>query len=146
MIGYRYSIAVVTNDIFTKEDGEFLVRNQALPPERIVPIETGIFFFLIILFFLFFSPSLFFFSSSLFLFNFFIITGGCPHAAIREDITANVVALEKLTLKFSPQILIVESGGDNLAANYSRELADCIFTFINFVTVVIPMNILKEIF
>jgi len=92
-----YSLAVVTNDIFTKEDGEFLVRNNALDPERIVPIETG----------------------------------GCPHAAIREDITANMVALETLTIKFKPDILIVESGGDNLAANYSRELADYIIYVID---------------
>jgi Ni2+-binding GTPase involved in maturation of urease and hydrogenase len=68
------------------------------------------------------------------MFLYFIIkhytTGGCPHAAIREDITANVVALESLTIKFKPELLIVESGGDNLAANYSRELADCIFCFL----------------
>jgi len=93
----KYSLAVVTNDIFTKEDGEFLVRNNALAPERIVPIETG----------------------------------GCPHAAIREDITANLVALENLTIKFKPDLLIVESGGDNLAANYSRELADYIIYVID---------------
>jgi len=87
----KYSIAVVTNDIFTKEDGEFLVRNKALPQERIIPIETG----------------------------------GCPHAAIREDISANLWALEQLTSKFTPlELLFVESGGDNLAANFSRELAD----------------------
>jgi len=87
----NYSIAVVTNDIFTKEDGEFLVKNQALPSERIIPIETG----------------------------------GCPHAAIREDISANLWALEQFTAKFSGlQLLFVESGGDNLAANFSRELAD----------------------
>ena len=78
-------------------------------------------------------------SSCLLVFIVYIISfvslflGGCPHAAIREDITANIVALERLTIKFHPQLLIVESGGDNLAANYSRELADCISTsFLSF--------------
>jgi urease accessory protein len=86
----EYNIAVVTNDIFTKEDGEFLIRNQALEAERIRAVETG----------------------------------GCPHAAIREDISANLLALEELQQKFHPQILLLESGGDNLAAHFSRELAD----------------------
>ena len=86
----RHSIAVVTNDIFTREDGEFLVRHQALPSERISAVETG----------------------------------GCPHAAIREDITMNLVALEQLQDRFHPELLILESGGDNLAADFSRELAD----------------------
>src|SRR4051812_2829275 len=86
----RWNIAAVTNDIFTKEDGEFLVSNNALPAERIRAVETG----------------------------------GCPHAAIREDITANLIALEELHEQFSPQILLIESGGDNLAACFSRELAD----------------------
>ncbi|HUS34308.1 MAG TPA: urease accessory protein UreG [Verrucomicrobiae bacterium] len=86
----QWNIAAVTNDIFTKEDGEFLIRNHALPAERIRAVETG----------------------------------GCPHAAIREDITANLIALEELHQKFQPQILFIESGGDNLAACYSRELAD----------------------
>lgn len=84
------NIAAVTNDIFTKEDGEFLVRNEALSADRIQAVETG----------------------------------GCPHAAIREDITANLLALEDLHRKFKPQLLLIESGGDNLAACYSRELAD----------------------
>ncbi|KAL4206037.1 hypothetical protein CU097_013134 [Rhizopus azygosporus] len=84
----QYSIAAVTNDIFTKEDTEFLVRNAALPEERIAAIETG----------------------------------GCPHAAIREDVSANLNALETLHAKFNTQLLLIESGGDNLAANYSREL------------------------
>ena len=84
------NIAAVTNDIFTKEDGEFLVRNDALAADRIKAVETG----------------------------------GCPHAAIREDITANLLALEDLHRKFKPQLLLIESGGDNLAACYSRELAD----------------------
>jgi urease accessory protein len=86
----RFSIAAVTNDIFTNEDGEFLVRHEALPAERIRAVETG----------------------------------GCPHAAIREDISANLLALEELHQKFRPDILLLESGGDNLAACFSRELAD----------------------
>jgi urease accessory protein len=86
----QMSLAVVTNDIFTREDGEFLVKNDALPAERIRAVETG----------------------------------GCPHAAIREDISANLLALEELHRKFKPDILLIESGGDNLAACFSRELAD----------------------
>ena len=86
----QHDIAVVTNDIFTREDTEFLQRNNALPAERIKPVETG----------------------------------GCPHAAIREDISANMLALEQLTDDFNPEFLLLESGGDNLAANFSRELAD----------------------
>jgi len=86
----KYKLGVVTNDIFTKEDAEFLIRNKALPEERILAVETG----------------------------------GCPHAAIREDISHNLMALEELMDKFHPELLIVESGGDNLAAQYSRELVD----------------------
>jgi urease accessory protein len=86
----KLSIAAVTNDIFTKEDGEFLAKHNALPAERIRAVETG----------------------------------GCPHAAIREDISANLLALEELHAKFKPQLLFIESGGDNLAACFSRELAD----------------------
>ncbi|KAH9986582.1 P-loop containing nucleoside triphosphate hydrolase protein [Russula vinacea] len=78
-------------------DQEFLIKNRALPPERILAIETG----------------------------------GCPHAAIREDISANMGALETLQAKFGCQLLLVESGGDNLAANYSRELADYIIYVID---------------
>jgi urease accessory protein len=84
------SIAAVTNDIFTKEDSEFLIRHDALEAARISAVETG----------------------------------GCPHAAIREDISANLLALEDLHRKFRPDILLLESGGDNLAACFSRELAD----------------------
>lgn len=84
------NIAAVTNDIFTKEDGEFLTKHDALEPERIRAVETG----------------------------------GCPHAAIREDISANLLALEELHAAFKPQLLFIESGGDNLAACFSRELAD----------------------
>jgi urease accessory protein len=85
-----YSLAVVTNDIFTKEDGEFLVRHEALPADRIAAVETG----------------------------------GCPHTAVRDDVSQNLDALEQLHRKFRPDLLFVESGGDNLAAQFSRELAD----------------------
>jgi urease accessory protein len=85
-----YSLAVVTNDIFTREDAEFLVRHDALADGRIKAVETG----------------------------------GCPHAAIREDISHNMVALEELMEDVKPELLLVESGGDNLAAQYSRELVD----------------------
>src|SRR6266436_2693540 len=86
----QMSVAAVTNDIFTREDGEFLVKHGALEPERIRAVETG----------------------------------GCPHAAIREDISSNLLALEELHQKFKPDLLLIESGGDNLAACFSRELAD----------------------
>jgi urease accessory protein len=86
----QYSLAVVTNDIFTKEDGEFLVRHGALPSERIAAVETG----------------------------------GCPHTAVRDDISQNLFALSNLMRAFTPDLLFVESGGDNLAAQFSRELAD----------------------
>ena len=87
----KYAIAVVTNDIYTKEDAEFLVRSGALAPERITGVETG----------------------------------GCPHTAIREDISVNRDAMEQLILRFAPlDILFVESGGDNLAATFSPDLAD----------------------
>jgi urease accessory protein len=85
-----HSLGVVTNDIFTREDAEFLVRNRALEEHRIRAVETG----------------------------------GCPHAAIREDISHNLVALEELMEKVRPSLLLVESGGDNLAAQFSRELVD----------------------
>jgi urease accessory protein len=93
----EYNIAAVTNDIFTREDAEFLTKHGALTPERIVAIETG----------------------------------GCPHAAVREDISANLLALQGLHAKFQTDILLIESGGDNLAANYSRELADFIIYVID---------------
>ena len=83
-------LGVVTNDIFTREDAEFLTRNEALPIAQIRAVETG----------------------------------GCPHAAIREDISPNLMALEDLQAAIQPELLIVESGGDNLAAQYSRELVD----------------------
>ncbi|KAJ2490497.1 hypothetical protein IWW47_005143, partial [Coemansia sp. RSA 2052] len=93
----KYNIACVTNDIFTREDAEFLTKNGALPADRIQAVETG----------------------------------GCPHAAVREDITANLHALEVLHAKFDTEILLIESGGDNLAANFSRELADFIIYVID---------------
>ncbi len=89
-LGDEHSLGVVTNDIFTREDAEFLVRHRALPDGRIRAVETG----------------------------------GCPHAAIREDISHNLAALEDLMAAFRPDLLFVESGGDNLAAQFSRELVD----------------------
>lgn len=86
----RYSLAVVTNDIYTQEDAQFLVRAQALAPERIMGVETG----------------------------------GCPHTAIREDASMNLVAVEQLETKFQPDLVFLESGGDNLAATFSPELVD----------------------
>ncbi|MCQ4635184.1 urease accessory protein UreG [Anaerovorax odorimutans] len=86
-----YELAVVTNDIFTKEDALILTRAEALPPERILGVETG----------------------------------GCPHTAVREDISMNLDAIDVLTGRFADlDIIFVESGGDNLAATFSPELAD----------------------
>jgi len=90
MLRERMSLGVVTNDIFTREDAEFLHRHDALPHDRIRAVETG----------------------------------GCPHAAIREDISHNLDALDQLMLDVRPELLLVESGGDNLAAQFSRELVD----------------------
>ena len=87
-----YDVAAITNDIFTREDGEYLVKHQALDPSRIRAVETG----------------------------------GCPHAAIREDISCNLTEAENLTAEHAPELILLESGGDNLAANFSRELADFI--------------------
>jgi urease accessory protein len=87
----KYNIAVVTNDIYTEEDAQFLVRNQALAPERIIGVETG----------------------------------GCPHTAIREDASINLEAVARLNRRFTGlDIIIIESGGDNLAATFSPELSD----------------------
>ena len=87
----RYDIAVVTNDIYTKEDAQFLVRSGALHPERIVGVETG----------------------------------GCPHTAIREDASINLAAIADMRKRFPDlDLILVESGGDNLAATFSPELAD----------------------
>ena len=86
-----YDMAVITNDIFTKEDAEFLNRNNALTPNRILGVETG----------------------------------GCPHTAIREDASMNLAAIDELVLRFPTlELVLVESGGDNLAASFSPELSD----------------------
>ncbi|BBE73115.1 urease accessory protein UreG [Oharaeibacter diazotrophicus] len=87
----RWDIAAITNDIYTKEDAEFLTRSGALPPERIAGVETG----------------------------------GCPHTAIREDASINLAAVAEMTEKFPGlDVVLIESGGDNLAATFSPELAD----------------------
>ena len=87
----KYNMAVVTNDIYTREDSEFLTRHDAMPPERIVGVETG----------------------------------GCPHTAIREDASINLTAIDELQKKFTGlELIIIESGGDNLAATFSPELSD----------------------
>jgi urease accessory protein len=87
----RFSVAVITNDIYTREDAEFLMRAQALPLERIRGVETG----------------------------------GCPHTAIREDASINLRALASLRADFPDlDVVLIESGGDNLAATFSPELAD----------------------
>ena len=87
----HYQIAVVTNDIYTKEDAQFLIRNEALEEEKIRGVETG----------------------------------GCPHTAIREDASMNLSAIDDLNRSFPDlDMVIVESGGDNLAATFSPELSD----------------------
>ncbi|NVJ92267.1 MAG: urease accessory protein UreG [Methylocystaceae bacterium] len=87
----RYDIAAITNDIFTKEDQRILTETGALPPERIMGVETG----------------------------------GCPHTAIREDASINLAAIEDMCAKFPDlEVIFIESGGDNLAATFSPELAD----------------------
>jgi urease accessory protein len=87
----KYDLAAVTNDIYTKEDAQFLVRNEALPPERIIGVETG----------------------------------GCPHTAIREDASINLAGVRRLMDQFPDlDLILIESGGDNLAATFSPELAD----------------------
>ncbi|HEY2628982.1 MAG TPA: urease accessory protein UreG [Usitatibacter sp.] len=87
----RYEIAAVTNDIYTAEDAQFLVKHEALPPERILGVETG----------------------------------GCPHTAIREDASINLEAVARLNKAFPAlQLVLIESGGDNLAATFSPELSD----------------------
>ena len=87
----RYELAVVTNDIYTEEDAQFLVRNEALVPERIIGVETG----------------------------------GCPHTAIREDASINLEAVARLDKRFpNLDLILIESGGDNLAATFSPELSD----------------------
>jgi urease accessory protein UreG len=87
----EYSIAVITNDIYTKEDAEFLTRNSLLPHERIIGVETG----------------------------------GCPHTAIREDASMNLEAVDEMVNRFpEAEIIFIESGGDNLSATFSPDLAD----------------------
>jgi urease accessory protein len=87
----RFSVAVITNDIYTREDAEELLRRQVLPADRIVGVETG----------------------------------GCPHTAIREDASINLAAVDELTRRHPGlDVILIESGGDNLAANFSPELAD----------------------
>jgi urease accessory protein len=87
----RWSVAAITNDIYTREDAEFLTRSGALPPERILGVETG----------------------------------GCPHTAIREDASINLAAVKDMNGRFPDlDLIIIESGGDNLAATFSPELAD----------------------
>ena len=87
----RYQLAAVTNDIYTKEDAQFLTRHQALPSERIIGVETG----------------------------------GCPHTAIREDASMNLAAVDELCRRFPDlDLVLIESGGDNLSATFSPELSD----------------------
>jgi urease accessory protein len=87
----RYDLAVITNDIYTREDAEFLTRSGALAPERVAGVETG----------------------------------GCPHTAIREDASINLAAVERIRAAFPGlELVFIESGGDNLAATFSPELAD----------------------
>jgi len=87
----QYSLAVITNDIYTREDAEFLTQNSLLPAERIIGVETG----------------------------------GCPHTAIREDASMNLEAVEEMALRIADvQIIFIESGGDNLSATFSPDLAD----------------------
>lgn len=87
----HYAIAVVTNDIYTQEDAQFLTRHEALAADRIIGVETG----------------------------------GCPHTAIREDASMNLTAVEQLGMRFPElDVVLVESGGDNLSATFSPELAD----------------------
>jgi urease accessory protein len=87
----QYSLAVITNDIYTKEDAAFLTKNSLLPPERIMGVETG----------------------------------GCPHTAIREDASMNLEAVDEMANRIPDvQIMFIESGGDNLSATFSPDLAD----------------------
>lgn len=87
----EYSIGVITNDIYTKEDAEFLTRNSLLPADRIIGVETG----------------------------------GCPHTAIREDASMNLEAVDEMAQRFPDiQLIFIESGGDNLSATFSPDLAD----------------------
>jgi urease accessory protein len=91
MMSHAYDVAAITNDIYTREDAEFLTRHNALPSERIMGVETG----------------------------------GCPHTAIREDASINLAAVASMVARFPGlELIFIESGGDNLAATFSPELAD----------------------
>lgn len=90
-LGPHYSVAAITNDIYTREDADFVTRSGAIDPQRVVAVETG----------------------------------GCPHTAIREDVSMNLVAVDDLTSRFPDlDLIFIESGGDNLTATFSPELAD----------------------
>lgn len=90
-ISNEYSIGVITNDIYTKEDAEFMVKNSLLPADRVIGVETG----------------------------------GCPHTAIREDASMNLEAVDEMLKRFPEiEIVLIESGGDNLSATFSPDLAD----------------------
>lgn len=87
----QYDLAVITNDIYTKEDAEFMAKNSLLPQDRIIGVETG----------------------------------GCPHTAIREDASMNLEAVDELVARFpNVELILIESGGDNLSATFSPDLAD----------------------
>ncbi|OXG01584.1 urease accessory protein [Flavobacterium araucananum] len=87
----QYNIGVITNDIYTKEDAEFMTKNSLLPKEKIIGVETG----------------------------------GCPHTAIREDASMNLEAVDELAKRFPDiELILIESGGDNLSATFSPDLAD----------------------
>jgi urease accessory protein len=91
LLHHEYSIGVITNDIYTKEDAEFLTKNSLLPPERIIGVETG----------------------------------GCPHTAIREDASMNLEAVDEMANRIEDiELIFIESGGDNLSATFSPDLAD----------------------
>ena len=90
-LAHQYDLAVITNDIYTKEDAEFMAKNSLLPQDRIIGVETG----------------------------------GCPHTAIREDASMNLEAVDELVARFpNLELLLIESGGDNLSATFSPDLAD----------------------
>lgn len=90
-MAHQYDLGVITNDIYTKEDAEFLTKNSLLPAERIIGVETG----------------------------------GCPHTAIREDASMNLEAVDEMAARFPGiQLIFIESGGDNLSATFSPDLAD----------------------
>lgn len=90
-MAHQYDLGVITNDIYTREDAEYLTKNSLLPPERIIGVETG----------------------------------GCPHTAIREDASMNLEAVDEMAARFPGiQLVFIESGGDNLSATFSPDLAD----------------------